>query len=128
MSPCSVSRLPAERRGPLPPWNRPGGTSTIAGLSSCPTGNTTFYTVRSSLPDNAGIYVGALGSKERIRLLGDESNAAYVAASDGGYLLFVRGETLMAQPFHAGKLQLSGEAFPVVEQLGFNSVFALGAF
>jgi Tol biopolymer transport system component len=93
-----------------------------------PDGQHYLYTVRSSLPDNAGIYLGALGSKERIRLLGDESNAAYVAASDGGYLLFIRGETLMAQPFLAGKFQLSGEPFPVAEQLGFNSVFALGAF
>jgi len=41
---------------------------------------------------------------------------AYVPAA--GQLLFVRGETLLAQPFDPGRLTLSGEPLPVVEQIG----------
>ena len=32
-----------------------------------------------------------------------------------GYLLFVRGRTLVAQPFDAVRGQMTGEAFPVAE-------------
>jgi eukaryotic-like serine/threonine-protein kinase len=35
-------------------------------------------------------------------------------------LLFVRERTLMAQPFDADKLQVTGDPFPVAEQVGFN--------
>jgi tRNA A-37 threonylcarbamoyl transferase component Bud32/dipeptidyl aminopeptidase/acylaminoacyl peptidase len=34
-----------------------------------------------------------------------------------GYLLFVRGETLMAQPFDDKRLELTGEAVPIAEQI-----------
>jgi hypothetical protein len=37
-----------------------------------------------------------------------------------GYLLFARGNTLTAQSFDARKLNVSGETFPVVEQIGYN--------
>ena len=34
-----------------------------------------------------------------------------------GYILFLRERTLMAQPFDAGKLQATGDAFPIAEQI-----------
>jgi len=38
--------------------------------------------------------------------------------SDSGQVLFLRHETLMAQPLDAHRLELSGEAVPVAEQVG----------
>src|SRR5215813_7870943 len=49
------------------------------------------------------------------------ANAVYTTPPAGaagpGYLLFMRTDTLMAQPFDARKLELSGEPFPVAEQV-----------
>ncbi|MEW5978373.1 MAG: protein kinase [Acidobacteriota bacterium] len=72
-----------------------------------------------------GIYVGSLDSKESRRLLGDFSNIAYAPP---GYLLFVRDWTLMAQPFDVRRLQLTGEAFPVADQLTVTGTEFRGAF
>jgi Tol biopolymer transport system component len=66
------------------------------------------------------IYSGSLDAKPEGQnttpLLKTEYGVAYVPAS--GYLLFVRGETLLAQHFDPGRLTLSGESFPLVEQIG----------
>ena len=45
------------------------------------------------------------------------SNAQYV---EPGYILFARERTLMAQPFDAGKLQTTGDAVPIAEQVDYN--------
>jgi len=68
--------------------------------------------------EKSGIYVGSLDSKETKRILDADFSAKYAAP---GYLLFVRGAALMAQPFDAGKLELTGDAFPVAEQVGTNN-------
>lgn len=43
-----------------------------------------------------------------------------------GNLLFLRGDTLMVQPFDATRLQLRGEAAPVAEHVAVYSVSAAG--
>jgi Tol biopolymer transport system component len=70
-----------------------------------------------SLQEKSGIYIGSLDSKETRRVLDPDSNAVYAPQ---GYLLFVRGSALMAQTFDAGKLELTGEPFPVAEQVGLD--------
>jgi Tol biopolymer transport system component len=50
------------------------------------------------------------------------------AAAQGGFLLFVRGDTLMAQRFAAATLRLSAEPFPVAEQVGYSALFAQGDY
>jgi Tol biopolymer transport system component/predicted Ser/Thr protein kinase len=60
------------------------------------------------------LFLGALESNERTLLLRTRWSAAYAAP---GYLVFLREGSLMAQPFDAKRLQLSGEAFPVAEQV-----------
>jgi serine/threonine protein kinase len=72
-----------------------------------------------------GIYVGELGTDEAKFLLQSDSDALYAAP---GYLLFLRGSTLMAQPFDAGSQELKGEAFPVAENVGSPQLFRLGVF
>jgi hypothetical protein len=49
-----------------------------------------------------------------VLLLQAQSGGVYVSP---GYLLFVREGTLMAQSFDANKLKLSGDPFPVAEQV-----------
>jgi eukaryotic-like serine/threonine-protein kinase len=72
-----------------------------------------------------GIYIGALGSQGAKFLLQADSDALYTAP---GYLLFLRGETLMAQRFDAARLKLEGEAFPVAEHIPSPQSFRLGMF
>jgi Tol biopolymer transport system component len=63
----------------------------------------------------SGVYVGSLDSPERTRLLDSFANAQYAS----GFLVFPRAGTLMAQPFDATRLALSGEAMAVAEQVNF---------
>ena len=67
------------------------------------------------------IYVATLDSKEHRRLVTSSSNAAYVAP---GYLLFMQNGSLMAQRFDADRLQITGEAFAVANQVEFLSSVA----
>ncbi len=88
-----------------------------------PDGRHFLYTIHSGKKENGGIYLGSLDLPDaRIHLLDDVSNAEYAPAlpPDTGYLLFVRAGALMAQRFAAGPLQLTGEAFPVVEKIDQN--------
>ncbi|MGI8782492.1 MAG: protein kinase domain-containing protein [Acidobacteriota bacterium] len=73
-----------------------------------------LYSAQSSQPEHQGVYVGSLDSKETTRLLPTDSMAIY---SPAGYLLFVRDRTLMAQPFDAAGLRLTGEALPIVQEI-----------
>ena len=70
-----------------------------------------------SRQEKSGIYVGSLDSKETRRILYSQVSAMYAPP---GYLLFVREAALMAQPFDAGKLELTGEPFPVTEPIGLS--------
>jgi Tol biopolymer transport system component len=70
------------------------------------------------------IRLGSLDSTESRKLLEADSDAIYSA----GYLLFLRGDTLMAQPFDPSNLRLSGEALPVVEGVQSSQYSSLAAF
>jgi len=73
----------------------------------------------------AGVHVGSLDSTKTTRLLETGVAAAYVPP---GLLLFVRGETLLAQPFDAKEGTLSGEAMPVAEGIGTDEFLNVGYF
>ena len=62
------------------------------------------------------IYLGTVGSLNVQPLIKSESMAVYVS----GYLLFVRGQTLMAQSFDANRLEASGPQVPVAEHVLIN--------
>ncbi len=72
----------------------------------------------------AGLYVGSLDGSAPVRLLPDQSVARFV----NGHILFAREETLMAQPFDAAALKLTGEAFPLAEGLTFTGNVGNTAF
>ena len=86
-----------------------------------------YSTLGSKKPgatDPRGVYVGSLDPKETSTLLlQDGSHAKYAE----GYLIFLRGSTLMARPFDANRRELHGEAEPLAEQLQTTSGSVTGA-
>jgi Tol biopolymer transport system component len=71
----------------------------------------------------AGVYVGSLDSNARTLVIPGGSNAQYAQ----GFLTFLRGSTLMAQPFDAARLSATSDAVPIVDQV-FTGGVAAGAF
>jgi len=72
-----------------------------------------------------GIYVASLDTGDRQLLLPGGSNAQYAQ----GHLLFLREQTLMAQPFDLDRLELAGEAVPIAQQVFIGSgQEGIGAF
>ena len=59
-------------------------------------------------------YASALGSKERKLVLKNESNVLYAPP---GYLLFVRNRVLMAQRFDVKRLELTGTAMAIAQDV-----------
>jgi len=82
-----------------------------------PDGQHFLYQSWNGRSDTSAIFVAALDTADRKFLLNADSSPLYASP---GYLLFARGNTLTAQSFDARKLNVSGETFPVVEQIGYN--------
>jgi Tol biopolymer transport system component len=70
------------------------------------------------------IYMGSLDSRETRVVVQANSNAVYAS----GYLLFLSEHTLMAQPFDAKRLNTTGEAAPLAEQVADDPKSARGFF
>jgi serine/threonine protein kinase/Tol biopolymer transport system component len=71
-------------------------------------------------------FVGSLDSKKRARLtIESGSNSVY---SPPGYLLFVQGGTLRAQPFDPRGLRTTGEAFSLADLVQVGSIIGLGSY
>jgi eukaryotic-like serine/threonine-protein kinase len=92
--------------------------------SFLPDGRHFIYLRVSSNPVSSGIYAGSLddppGKQNPTRILATSTGAEYVPSSnpDTGHLLFLTQDgTLMAQPFDARRLELTGEPVPVVQQV-----------
>ena len=58
-----------------------------------------------------GIWAGSLDSPEVKQVMTDNTIAAYAPL---GWLLFVRNQAVMAQAFDAGRLELKGDAIPII--------------
>lgn len=71
-----------------------------------PDGTHFLYLAWSAEAANRAVYVGALDSKDRTKLMSEESNAEYAAP---GYILFRRKAVLFAQPFNASSLAFTGD-------------------
>lgn len=69
----------------------------------------------------AGIYLASLDGKESRRLLAADSDGIYaVSTAQGagkGWLIFLREGALLAQPFDANQLTLTGEPFAIADQV-----------
>jgi len=72
-----------------------------------------FLSVR---PDS-GIYAASLDDKKTVRLLSSNNAATYAPP---GYLMFVRSDTLLAQPFDVKALEMKGSASPLAQQVALS--------
>src|SRR5215831_223345 len=93
-----------------------------------PDGHHFLYVALSSEAEKTGLYVADLAAKTRKLVMIGNPRTIYVAP---GYLLFVRDGTLMAQPFDVAKLETTGDAVPVAEQVDVTNAgvgVALGYF
>jgi serine/threonine protein kinase/Tol biopolymer transport system component len=115
--------------GPLERVSASGGTATPASRiprqgsgqgyrwpAFLPDGRHFLYFVDWSAPADTqgnGIYVGSLASPDA-KLISSELVGNVVFAS--GNLLYVRGRTLMAQPFDIDRLETRGPPVPIAEQ------------
>jgi Tol biopolymer transport system component len=90
-----------------------------------PDGRHFIYYVRSGQRGNTGIYIGSLDEEEPRQLLSGNTNGIYAPP---GYLLFVRDGTLMAQAFDTKQRRLTGQAFPVAENVGAPNPFSAAGF
>ena len=85
-----------------------------------PDGKHFLTLVTSEDPSATGIYAISLDHpNERVWIVATNRKATYLAprGEKPGHLLWVRGQTLLAQPFDTGKLKLEGDPAPVVESV-----------
>jgi Tol biopolymer transport system component len=118
-------------------WRVPGAggapvnvtkTSDSATFSTYPTflpdGRHFLYTAVGGSAEKTGIHVGSLDGSEDRRVLADVSSAVFAPSALGaraGHLLFVRENSLMAQPFDARSLNTTGDGFPLAEGVGVST-------
>jgi Tol biopolymer transport system component len=124
-----LSRFPAAAGGPPTPattLDAARGETAHAWPHFLPDNRHFLYVALSSQPEHdKTIYVGSLDSPtDRKPLLTADTHAVY---SPPGYLLFVRGSSLFAQPFDADGLRLTGDPVPIAEGID-RGPGARGAF
>jgi len=91
-----------------------------------PDGKHFLFQARSTQPKyDKVVYVGSIESTDRVALFTADSHAVHAPP---GYLLFMRSNTLVAQPFDADSLRTTGEPVPVAEHIEINTDTRRGAF
>lgn len=109
-----------------------GGTPTVVRSGSddlgwpqfLPDGRHYLYVALTERERGVQAFVGALDSADATPLAGVNSRAQYVA----GYLLFRREGALLAQPFDADRVRLSGSAAQIGEFVNGFASTGFGAF
>ena len=95
-----------------------------------PDGKHFVYLVRGGQESKRGLYLAALDNPAPRRILADDSSAIFAPSNLGkkyGYLLFLRGSDLMAQPFNAENFQMAADVFPVALDASNNLNVELAA-
>jgi Tol biopolymer transport system component len=83
-----------------------------------PDGKRFLFWSRSSIGNQEHtLRLGTLGSLQAKVLTKSESPAIYAS----GYLLVMRGQTLLALPFNPRRAEITGEAVPVADHVAFNT-------
>jgi Tol biopolymer transport system component len=111
----AISRVPAAGGTPVQLIQRDRGRreSLVYAPKFLPDGRHFIYTRRSADPKNNAIMLAAVDGKSAPKpLVQSFWGAQYTPSPDGtgGHLLFMRGNTLMAQPLDIRRLELTGEA------------------
>jgi eukaryotic-like serine/threonine-protein kinase len=116
-----LSRVPAVGGVPVPVTKNEGNGTHRFPLF-LPDGRRFLYLANNGANGRKddGIRLASLDSPEERRLVLDESKPDYLPPSAGhplGHLLFVRQQTLMAQPVDPQSLEPKGDLFPVAERI-----------
>jgi Tol biopolymer transport system component len=82
-----------------------------------PDGHRFLYTATIDSAQKDGVYIASLDGGEARRVLPDASTVVF----GGDRLLFIRENTLMAQPFDAANGQTLGEALPIAAGVSFTT-------
>jgi hypothetical protein len=91
-----------------------------------PDGEHFLYLAASTAPEHDSVaYVKAVGPGDPQRLFKSDSQVVYAAP---GYLLYMLGFTLVAQPFDATSLRVTGAPRPIAHQVDRNTASRRGAF
>ena len=78
-----------------------------------------FQVSGGSNSDTRGNYTGSIDSSQFKRVLGDVARSEYA----GGFIFFVREKNLMAQRFDLQRLEATGEAVAIAENIGFDGAY-----
>ncbi len=126
-----IFRVPAAGGAPVPVTKLAAGRSVGHRFPAfLPDGFHFLYNAGSDNPPDAGVYLGSLDGAAPVRLAPDVSNALYAPARAGsnGHILFRHGDTLTALPFDVKSLKVTGDMFPVAEQVWLGAATGFGAF
>jgi Tol biopolymer transport system component len=74
--------------------------------------------------ESNAVYIDSIEKPSRKLLLRARSNVEYA----NGYLLYAREKTLVAQPFDASKLELTGDPIPVTQDIQYAADFFRAIF
>jgi Tol biopolymer transport system component len=123
-----LQKVPAEGGSPVPVLVFGKGEAVHLFPQFLPDGKHFLFYVLGGQVGLNGVYAGSMDlppNQERRQILAGPAAARYAAStgSKGGYLLFSRERTLLAQPFDADRLTLSGSARSVAEDVGSRGSF-----
>jgi serine/threonine protein kinase len=107
-SETGIDRINADGTGraPVTTFDETRGENRHAWPEFLPDGRQFLYLVRSSEPEQNGVYLGSLDSPQRTRIMPAYSRTVYGRT---GHLLFVRDGTLLAQRFDERTRSVSGD-------------------
>jgi Tol biopolymer transport system component len=91
-----------------------------------PDGRHFLFVARSSQRENNALYLASLDSDQTQRIMGVQSNVAYVSRGRNGFLLYLKDRALQAQHFDGERL--TGEPVTVIENLEYGAPSLYGAF
>ncbi len=123
-----IQQIPVDGAPPIPitALDAAAGETAHTFPSFVPGGRSFLFLARSTQPEHDNVaYLGSIGSSDRVRLFNSDSQVVYAAP---GYLLYMLGNTLLARPFDAQRLQVTGEPTPIAEQVERNTQSRRGGF
>jgi serine/threonine protein kinase len=121
----------ANRGGGLSRISTAGGTSTPATTPDAALGETAhnwpqflpdgrhfLYLANSKQPEHDSVvYAASLDSSDRVRLFRSDSHVTYAPP---GFLIYILGNILVAQPFDSSALRVTGDPIPIANQVERN--------
>jgi eukaryotic-like serine/threonine-protein kinase len=87
-------------------------------------GGRQFLFYAQGTPETQGIYLGSLDAAETKRLTAADAAGVYAPS---GWLLFIRGGTLLAQRLDLSRHELTGDSVTVADPVAFDSLSFAGA-